>query len=85
MYCLTPATGTAKLYGYSILIGAGAGATSTSTHSIAAAKIEEDVVPDAIALMNVAQIGAVVRALAISGTIFQSAAFKNLETTFAGL
>lgn len=44
-------------------------------------------IPDAIGFLNVAQIGSIVHALAIGGTIFQNYAFNNLQAVFeaAGL
>ncbi|RHZ44112.1 uncharacterized protein CDV56_101539 [Aspergillus thermomutatus] len=71
-------TSTSAIYGYTILIAIGAGATSQAGYSIAPAKVEGRLVPSAIAFMNIAQIGAIVIALTISGTLFQNLTYNDL-------
>jgi hypothetical protein len=85
MYTATAGTSAAAIYGYSILIAVGAGLTSQSSYSIAPAKVRPEQVSAAIGFINVAQIGGIVIALAISGTVFQNTAFKNLSQVLDGL
>jgi hypothetical protein len=85
MYTATAGTSAAAIYGYSILIAVGAGLTSQSSYSIAPAKVRSEQVSAAIGFINVAQIGGIVIALAISGTVFQNTAFRNLSQVLDGL
>ncbi|KAJ6032164.1 hypothetical protein N7540_002896 [Penicillium herquei] len=71
-------TSTSAIYGYSILIAVGAGATSQAGYSIAPAKVEGHLIAGAIAFINIAQIGAIVIALTISGTLFQNLTYNRL-------
>lgn len=71
-------TSTSAIYGYSVLIAIGAGATSQAGYSIAPAKVEGRLIPSAIAFVNIAQIGAIVIALTLSGTLFQNLTYNRL-------
>ncbi|KAJ5614140.1 hypothetical protein N7528_007794 [Penicillium herquei] len=71
-------TSTSAIYGYSVLIAVGAGATSQAGYSIAPAKVEGRLIAHAIAFINIAQIGAIVIALTISGTLFQNLTYNRL-------
>lgn len=77
-------TDASKIYGYSVLIAIGAGSTLQSAYSIAAAKVSPEEIPAAIRFMNHAQLGSIVIALSISGTVFQNTALSNLRTALAG-
>lgn len=55
-----------------------------STHPSAHPRSPEpQYIPASIAFLNVAQIGSIVHALAISGSIFQNVAYSNLKAVFA--
>jgi MFS family permease len=73
-----------RVYGYSVIMGMGAGLAQQSAYSIAAAKVAPHEIPAAIGFINIAQIGAVVIALTISGAVFQNVAFHKLEEALAG-
>lgn len=90
MFTVDIGTSAGKVYGYSVLIAIGTGLTCQSSYSIAPVKVAMNsrygpqMIPDAIGFINMAQIGSVVHALAISGTVFQNLAFQNLKTALAG-
>lgn len=86
MTTIHPGTSVAKIYGYTILIAAGAGSTTQAAYSIAPAKVHDaGDIPAAVAFINVAQIGAIVIALTISGTIFQNLSFNGLTEALRSL
>ncbi|KAM5503935.1 hypothetical protein McanMca71_003921 [Microsporum canis] len=84
MYTVDAHTPTANIYGYSVLLAIGAGAIAQAAYSVAAAKVKETEVNQSVTFINLAQLGATVLCLAISGTIFQNQALRNLETALAG-
>lgn len=84
MYTIDSNTGASKIYGYSVLMAIGAGSTLQSAYSIAAAKVAPQQVPQAIGFINHAQLGSIVIALTISGTVFQNTALSNLRSALAG-
>lgn len=90
MYTIDSTSPAARVYGYSVLIAVGAGCAAQAAYSVASVKVATDptlgpaMVPDAIGFINTAQIGSIVHALAISGTVFQNVAFKNLQSALAG-
>ena len=90
MFTVDVDTSPARVYGFSVLIAFGTGLTTQSAYSIAPVKVAMDarygpqMIPDAIGFINMAQIGSVVHALAISGTVFQNLAFRYLRTALAG-
>jgi len=83
MYTVTSTTSTSAIYGFTVLIAIGAGMTSQAAYSIAPAKVHPSKISDVIGFMNVAQIGGIVIALAISGAVFQNIAFRNLSLVLA--
>jgi hypothetical protein len=100
MYTVTPTTSPSYIYGASVLLGLGAGSATSKGYSVAPALLlspskkspvkrspEPQYIPASIAFLNIAQIGSVVHALAISGSVFQNVAFRNLKNVFtdAGL
>jgi len=86
MYSLVDAsTPKSNIYGFSVLMAIGAGLTQQSAYSAAPAKVQPNRVPDAVGFINVAQIGAIVIALTITGTVFQNVGYKNLSSALAGL
>jgi len=78
MYTVNTNTSTSAIYGYSVLIAIGSGLTSQAAYSIGPAKVSPERAPAVIGFFNVAQIGSIVIALVISGTIFQNLSYKNL-------
>ncbi|KAK2882603.1 hypothetical protein FQN49_000175 [Arthroderma sp. PD_2] len=84
MYTVDVHTPAANIYGYSILLAIGAGATAQAAYSVAAAKVKGPEVNQAVTFINLAQLGATVLCLAISGAIFQNLALGNLESALAG-
>ena len=95
MYVVTPATSASYIYGASAIMGLGGGLATSKAYSIAPALLlspskkspvkrspEPQYIPAAISFFNVAQIGSIVHALAIAGSIFQNVAFKNLARVF---
>jgi MFS family permease len=84
MHTIDSNTGASKIYGYSVLVAIGAGSTLQSAYSIAAAKVLPQEIPAAIGFINHAQLGSIVIALSISGTVFQNTALSKLRTALAG-
>ncbi|KAF7862677.1 hypothetical protein EAF04_007550 [Stromatinia cepivora] len=86
MTTVTISTNAGSIYGWSILIAIGCGMITQASHSIAPAILGRDgrgqEVPASIGYINVAQIGGVVIGLAVSGTVFQSTAFRNFDVAF---
>ncbi len=72
-----------RVYGFTVLVAAGAGLIGQCGYVIAQAKVPPRRVSAAISFMNVAQLGTIVLALTIAGTIFQNLAINNLTTRLA--
>jgi hypothetical protein len=91
MFTVDSGTSAARVYGYSVLMAVGTGLTAQSAYSVAPVKVVTDprygpqMIPDAIGFVNMAQIGSIVHALAISGTVFQNLAFQYLQDALAGM
>jgi hypothetical protein len=79
MYTVKASTSTSAIYGYTVLIAIGSGISSQVAYSVASAKVQSQQVAAAIGFINVAQIGGIVIALTISGTVFQNIAFNALS------
>ena len=77
-------TSTSKIYGYTALLGIGAGLVGQSGYVISQAKVPPKEASSVISFMNLGQIGSIVMALTIAGTVFQNAAIKNLTSSLAG-
>lgn len=75
---LDPKTPTNYIYGFTVITAVGTGLTLQIGYAVATLKVEPKHIGDALALQNVAQIGATVIALVIAGQVFQSTATKNL-------
>jgi hypothetical protein len=71
MHSITSTTAAPTIYGYSVLLAIGAGCTLQSAYSIAAAKVSPQQIPQAIGFINHAQLGSIVIALTISGSVIQ--------------
>lgn len=78
MYTVKASTSTSAIYGYTVLIAIGAGLSAQISYSVAPAKVQPHQVPAAIGFINVAQIGGIVIALTVSGTVFQNIAASDL-------
>lgn len=98
MYTVSTTTSASAIYGYTSLIAIGGGLATNAAYSIAPAKLlvpspksklppQPHLIPASIAWINVAQIGAIMHSLAISGAVFQNLAFQYLKNVFdaAGL
>lgn len=91
MFTVDSQTSPARVYGYSVLIAFGTGLSAQAAYSVAPVKVAMNprygpaMIPDAIGFINMAQIGSIVHALAISGTVFQNLAFRNLSHALAGM
>ncbi len=84
MSTVTVTTTAAVIYGFEIIIAAGAGLTQQVGYSVVSAKAKPEEVPAALGFINVAQLGSVSIALAISGSVFQNLGFRNLQQALAG-
>ncbi len=85
MYTINTGTSTSAIYGYSILVAIGSGLTQQAAYSVAPAKVAPDRMADAVSFINTSQIGSIVIALTVSGSIFQNVAYANLQGSLAGL
>lgn len=83
MFRITPTTSAASIYGWEVLVGIGAGLTQQIGYSVGATVVQPHEVPAVIGFMNVAQIGSVAIALAISGAMFQNIGFIKLQQALA--
>ncbi|OKL63437.1 hypothetical protein UA08_01987 [Talaromyces atroroseus] len=79
MYTTSATTHTGTIYGFSVLIAIGAGLVAQIGYSVAPSKAAPQDMAAAIGFINVAQIGGLVVALAISGTVFQNVTFTHLS------
>lgn len=84
MHSITSTTAASAIYGYSVLLAIGAGSTLQSAYSIAVTEVAPEQIPQAIGFINHAQLGSIVIALTISGTVFQNTALQNLRSALAG-
>ncbi|KAI5455988.1 major facilitator superfamily domain-containing protein [Mariannaea sp. PMI_226] len=80
MYSLvTASTEAAAIYGFEVLIAIGAGLTQQIAYAVAPVKVKPHEVPAAIGFINIAQLGSISIALAISGSIYQNLGFHFLQ------
>ena len=77
-------TPVSRVYGYTVLVAVGAGLIGQSGYVIGQAKAPVRQASAVISFMNVAQIGTIVLALTIAGSIFQNVAINRLTTALAG-
>jgi hypothetical protein len=86
MFAVDSDTSPARVYGYSVLIAIGTGISAQAAYSVVPVKVAMDprhglrMIPDAISFINMAQIGSIVHALAISGTIFSESSIPKPST-----
>ncbi|KAH6645305.1 major facilitator superfamily domain-containing protein [Truncatella angustata] len=79
---LEPATPQGYIYGFTIITAVGSGLSMQIGYAVSTLKAS-DHIGDALAVMNVAQIGGSVIALVIAGQVFQSTATNNLSVVLA--
>jgi hypothetical protein len=90
MFTVDSTTSPGEVYGFSVLIALGTGMSSQAAYFVLPVKVATDgrygsgMVPDAIELVEMGQIGLIVHALAISGTLYQNLAFQFLSTALGG-
>jgi MFS family permease len=84
MHTLDVDTSTPKIYGYTVLMAAGSGLVSQAGYVVAQAKVSARDDSAIISFMNVAQIGSIVLALTIAGSVFQNVAIHKLAVALAG-
>ncbi|KAL7947566.1 major facilitator superfamily domain-containing protein [Trichoderma barbatum] len=80
---LSPKTPPSYIYGFTIITGVGSGLTLQAGYALATIKAPKHM-GDALALQNIAQLGATVISLVIAGQVFQSTATTNLTKVLAG-
>ena len=85
MFTVRAGTSAGAIYGFEVLIAIGAGLTAQIAYSVGPGKAKPEEMSAAIGYMNVAQIGGLVIALAISGTVFQNTAFNDLSKILSPL
>lgn len=78
LYTVDESTSTAKVYGYSIIIGLGSGSIAQASFSVAQAKVHPKEIPLAIGFITSAQIAGATIALSISNSIFLNDATRNI-------
>src|SRR5256885_10240430 len=71
MHTLDIDTSSPQIYGYSVLIAAGSGLVGQAGYVLAQAKVSAREASAVISFMNIAQIGSIVLALTIAGSVFQ--------------
>ena len=79
MYTVTENTSTAKIYGYTILIGTGAGAYLQLPFAAAQTEVEPHWIPVAVGIISFCQLAALAITLSISNTVFLKKATSALK------
>ncbi|KAL6797124.1 major facilitator superfamily domain-containing protein [Trichoderma sp. SZMC 28012] len=79
MFVVKPTTSVGAIYGYEILIAIGSGLAAQLAYAIAPAKAKAHETSAAIGFINVAQLGSIAIALAISGSIYQNLGLRFLR------
>jgi hypothetical protein len=77
-------TSSAKLYGYSILIGIGSCLTQVAAFTVSISKMGPQHAADVNSLFNTMQVGGFLIGLTLAGTIFENRGFHNLTSALAG-
>lgn len=83
MFTVRADTSTARLYGFSILIGAGTGFTFQNAYAVMATKVGDNDKAAAIGFLNVAQVGTIALALSIAACLFENLGFNFLRDALA--
>ncbi|KAH7130904.1 major facilitator superfamily domain-containing protein [Dactylonectria macrodidyma] len=84
LFTIDENTAASKIYGYEVLMGAGLGLMFQTAYTAAATMVIAKDRPNSIGFINVAQIGTVAIALAISGCLFQNLGFNSLKDGYEG-
>ena len=89
MYTITSSSPPANVYGFSILLAVGSGLTFQAGYTIARVKASlsgwnEKDIQSVISLQNISQISGTLIPLVISGQIFQTYAYQNLQAVLSG-
>ncbi|KAH8674491.1 major facilitator superfamily domain-containing protein [Tricladium varicosporioides] len=79
MYTVDIDTTTAKIYGYSIIIGFGDGLFAQASFSVAQAIVSIDMVASAVGFITCAQVSGVTIALAIANSVFLNESQKEIS------
>jgi hypothetical protein len=85
MYTVNINTSNATVYGFSVLAAIGSGLAQQAAYSVSQAKVPVDRIADAVNFINIAQIGAIVIALTITGTVFQNFGYSHISSALEGL
>ncbi|KAG0633768.1 major facilitator superfamily domain-containing protein [Tuber brumale] len=85
MYTVEETTSTAKVYGYTILIGIGSGSYIQASFSVAQAKVKPAQLASAVGYISLAQTGGIVIALAICGSVFLNESVKGITPFLEGV
>lgn len=80
MYTVDDMSSTARIYGYSILLGLGSGGFVQASFSVAQAKVAPEMIPVAIGFITAAQLGGASIALAIANSVFLSQSSSAIAT-----
>lgn len=83
MYTIDANSAPAQVYGYSVILAIGTGVVVQAGYSVSAAKVKMEDIAAVISFQNLAQIGSIVIALTISGTVFQNFAYTHLTSALA--
>lgn len=83
LFTIDTTTSSGKIYGCEVLIAAGLGLAWQNGYSVASARVSRKDVPKALGFINLAQLGTISIALAISGSLFQNLGFHELKKAFA--
>lgn len=85
MFTVKETTSTAKIYGYTVLIGIGSGSYIQASFSVAQAKVKPEQLPLAVGYISLAQTGGVVISLAICGSVFLNESVKGITPFLEGV
>jgi len=85
MYTVEETTSTAKIYGYTILIGIGSGSYIQASFSVAQAKVKPEQLASAVGYISLAQTTGVVISLAICGSVFLNESVKGITPYLEGV
>ena len=85
MFTVDISTTKEQIYGYEVIIAVGTGIAFQNAYAVAAAKVKNEDKANAIGFINVAQIGTIAIALAMSGSLFHNIGFAALKDALGPL
>ncbi|KAI9645412.1 hypothetical protein NHQ30_006151 [Ciborinia camelliae] len=85
LYTVDVSTSSAKIYGYSILVGAGSGCFLQLPFSVAQSFVRPELIPKAIGFITFAQLSAPSFVLAIINSVFLNEATDNITKTITDI